>query len=279
MARWDGAAWQALGAGLNFSVNALVVLPTGEVVAGGEFTNADGNATADYIARFDGTAWQPLGGGGLVMGGSFQAAGGVAQASGVARWLGGQWQALGSGLSAPFFDPPVSALALAPNGDIVAGGDFLNAGGNPLADHIARFDGTAWQPLGSGLDGEVFALLVLPSEDVVAGGIFYATGDDSLSSYCFGIYGRAPVGLPETAVASPAAGFTLYPNLSTGAAWVQPTAAAAVLPLTITDLTGRVVYARPALPATDGPVALPALPAGVYTVRLGSVVRRWVVGE
>lgn len=33
IARWDGASWSALGTGMNDSVYALSVLPTGDLVA------------------------------------------------------------------------------------------------------------------------------------------------------------------------------------------------------------------------------------------------------
>ena len=48
-------------------------------------------------------------------------------------------------------DAPVYALAVY-QGALYATGDFLNAGGAPAA-HIARWDGTAWSPLGQGLTG------------------------------------------------------------------------------------------------------------------------------
>ena len=133
--------WQdgfgAPGAGLNGSVNALVVAANGDVLAGGDFTDAGGNPNADRIARWDGTAWQ----------------------------------ALGRGL-----DNQVYALALAANGDVLAGGDFTDAGGNPNADRMARWNGTAWQALGTGLNSTVFALAVAANGDVLAGGAFLGAG-------------------------------------------------------------------------------------------------------
>jgi hypothetical protein len=58
----------------------------------------------------------------------------------------------------------------------VAGGSFNTAGG-VSAFGIARWDGTTWSPLGSGISaGYVFALTTLPNGDVVAGGDFYFAG-------------------------------------------------------------------------------------------------------
>ena len=62
----------------------------------------------------------------------------------------------------------VTALALAPNGVVYAGGEFTKAGG-VAARHIARWDGRSWQPLGEGIDGEVYAIAVDGDDIYVAG--------------------------------------------------------------------------------------------------------------
>ncbi|MBM4107455.1 MAG: hypothetical protein FJ255_01360 [Phycisphaerae bacterium] len=51
------------------------------------------------------------------------------------------------------------ALAVLPNGDLVAGGAFTSAGG-VAARRIGRWDGDKWSPLGSGMSGSVTALAV-----------------------------------------------------------------------------------------------------------------------
>ena len=65
----------------------------------------------------------------------------------------------------------VLAIALAPNGSVVAGGWFTTAGG-VAANRIARWDGATWSPLGGGCDAYVRAILVTPTGDVIAGGNF-----------------------------------------------------------------------------------------------------------
>jgi hypothetical protein len=171
------ASWSTLGTGMNARVDALAVLPGGDLVAGGSFTNAGGVAV-NRIARWDGSAWSPLGGGvdndvralavlpsgDLIAGGWFNNASG-AGASRVARWNGVSWSPLGSGVSGG----PVLTLAALPNGDVVAGGSFTNAGG-VAAQRVARWNGTTWSPLGSGLFGTVLSLVPLANGDVVAGG-------------------------------------------------------------------------------------------------------------
>ncbi|MFO0082133.1 MAG: hypothetical protein ACK55O_05895, partial [Phycisphaerales bacterium] len=123
--------------------------------------------------------WDPDGPGGpqtpkLVVGGQFTLAVN-ALANNIAAYdpATGQWSPLGSGIGEGFgFFAPLSvrALAVLPNGDLVAGGEFTTAGGQS-ASSIARWDGSAWSPLGSGL-GDVYALAVLPGGDLVAGGEF-----------------------------------------------------------------------------------------------------------
>ncbi len=73
----------------------------------------------------------------------------------------------------PGVDGPVRALASVSDGLIVAG-DFANAPGMPMG-HIARWDGAAWHPLGTGTDGPVFALLAC-GDRVYAGGDFQTAG-------------------------------------------------------------------------------------------------------
>ena len=67
---------------------------------------------------------------------------------------------------------------MASNGDVIAGGSFTDAGGNPNADWVARWNGISWQPLGTGLNGSVRALAVAPNGDVLAGGLFTNAGSN-----------------------------------------------------------------------------------------------------
>lgn len=187
IALWDGSAWASLGSGANGSVAALCVLPNGDLVAGGNFSSISGVAVG-RVARWNGTAWFPLGSGvggrvrallalpsgELIAGGDFSTAGGV-PAGRVASWNGNAWSPLGSGVSGGA-SPSVYALARLANGDIVAGGDFNNAGGTPAAA-IARWNGTSWAALGAGVSGPapitwVYAMTTLPSGDLIVGGSF-----------------------------------------------------------------------------------------------------------
>ena len=61
VAKWDGTNWSSLGSGLGGSVRALALDSTGNLYAGGAFTNAPLQAT--NIAKWNGTSWSPLGNG------------------------------------------------------------------------------------------------------------------------------------------------------------------------------------------------------------------------
>jgi len=200
IARWDGTSWQPLCNGMSdFVVYALTVY-NGQLIAGGSFTTARGVMT-NNIARWDGTSWQPLGSGmngdvtslavyngQLIAGGKFTTAGG-AQANHIARWDGTNWHPLGSGMERGGEYTGVSALTVY-NGQLIAGGRFTTAG-DANANNIARWDGTTWQPLGSGMSGSstynsfsypfVSALTVYNGQ-LIAGGSFTKAGDASANN-------------------------------------------------------------------------------------------------
>ena len=110
-------------------------------------------------------------------------AGGVA-ANRIARWDGTAWHPLGNGVGGGT-NPVVLALAFGPDGSLYAGGDFSTAGGS-AANSIASWDGTAWHPLGSGLENCGFncvrALAVGRDGSLYAGGSFTLAGGRPSSS-------------------------------------------------------------------------------------------------
>jgi len=89
----------------------------------------------------------------------------------------GSWHALGTGMILiQTFPGAVFALTVY-EGQLVAAGSFTQAGG-VSANRIARWDGNAWYPLGSGLNGVVRALTVY-NGDLIAGGGFTQAGGTS----------------------------------------------------------------------------------------------------
>ena len=195
VAKWNGTAWSSLGAGTDGTVYALAVAGNGDVYAGGSFTQAGGMA-ADNIAKWNGTAWNSLGtgigtsiinrayaavlvlavasNGNVYAGGVFGRAGGVG-ANNIAKWDGTAWSSLDYGTDT---FGTVYALVVAGNGDVYAGGVFVSAGGagGVAAKYVAKWNGTAWSSLGSGMSDHVYALAVAGNGDVYAGGKFTQAG-------------------------------------------------------------------------------------------------------
>lgn len=199
IARWDGNAWNPYGSGIGpvnsstsfvgVNVYALTRMPNGDIVAGGSFAGA-GNVSAHNIARWDGSKWFPLGlgtsgevralavapNGDLIVGGAFRKAGGVTNNC-IARWDGEEWSSIGTGVDG-LVAPVVYSLAVLPDGQIIAGGSFMTASGVP-ALRIARWTGSEWLPLGTGMNGNVMALALLPGGELIAGGEFKMAGGSS----------------------------------------------------------------------------------------------------
>ena len=179
-----GYLWQPLGTGLGASgstVGAVATFPDNSIVA-----YADGLLPS--FMRWDGTAWRAFGSpnldagvwslvrlanNDLLVGGSFRNIGGI-QANRIARWNGTTWSTLGTGIDQSIVSR-VNAIVEMPNGDIVIGGWFSTAG-SVSANKIARWNGSAWSPLGTGMDANVYALAALPNGQLVAGGNFTLAG-------------------------------------------------------------------------------------------------------
>ena len=72
--------------------------------------------------------------------------------------------------------PDGTVLAIAVSGNTVyVGGTFATAGGNPV-NYIAKWDGSKWSALGSGMNGQVNALVIGGNGDLYAGGNFTMAG-------------------------------------------------------------------------------------------------------
>ena len=290
VARWNGTTWSSLGTGtangVDVGVVALAVAGNSEVYAGGYFTQAGGIA-ASYVAKWNGTAWSSLGtglnsnvlglavagNGNVYVSGTFTQAGGIG-ANRVARWDGTTWSSLGTG-PANGANSYVVALAAASNGDVYVGGSYLSQAGGVSVNQVAKWNGTAWSPLGTGVNRPVYALASSPTGKLYVGGDFTTTGDGSKLMARFGIYDpNAPL---ATAAAKATPAGQLYPNPAHGTATLRLPATAPRLALALTDALGRVVRRYPAPATVETELDLRGLPAGSYVVRCGAVSQRLVV--
>ncbi len=123
----------------------------------------------------------------LVAGGSFGTStweDGSAQVNNIAWWdeaaTPPRWRGLGTGVNAR-----VVAIAAMPDGTLVVGGEFNQAGGIAVGG-VARWTGGvgglngAWSAMGAGPQGGVKALVVTPGGELLsAGGGAYGVGDPS----------------------------------------------------------------------------------------------------
>ena len=200
IAKWDGRKWSALGGGVNSSgiVRALAVSGT-DLYVGGQFVTVYSSGTTEVtgtsrIAKWNGIAWSALGRGAsstvralavsgtdLYVGGQFgsvynsdtNAIGNVA-ANYIAKWNGSAWSALGGGASTFVYALAVSGT------DLYVGGVFTSvyrSGTTPVTGtgYIAKWNGSAWSALGSGVNNAVHALAV-SGTDLYVGGQFTVAG-------------------------------------------------------------------------------------------------------
>ena len=201
IARWDGTAWSSLGTGpnngTNGTVEALAVVASGDLYVGGSFNQA-GTMAASGVARWNGTSWSALGtgltvtsrgatyagdaaalavasNGNVYVGGYFDHAGSTA-AGNIAQWNGTTWSALGAGVDGS--KAGVYALVVTGSGDVYAGGSFDSASGVAGTADLARWNGTAWSAVGTGLStrANVNALALASSGDLYVGGYFSQAG-------------------------------------------------------------------------------------------------------
>jgi len=190
LARWNGTTWlPPRSVGIGRETSAVHRTAAGEVYLAGNFRDIDGVA-CNGIARRVGAGWQPLGAGlasldaepevlairslpngDVVAGGTFAVIGG-AQIPGLARWNGSTWSSLGAGLGVGGHNPAVLSMHVAASGDLYVAGLFDQAGGIAV-DSVARWNGSQWSAVGSGLGPALLtAVTSSPTGEVYVAGQF-----------------------------------------------------------------------------------------------------------
>ncbi len=187
--RWLGSDWQSMGPGMDGPVYAVSFL-NNLFVAAGNFSIA-GNRPVNNIASWNtSSGWHALGSGivgtiyclkefngDLYAGGSFRDT--AINANYIAKWDGTYWTPItGSGLTT-LDSTRVFSMAVF-NGELYVGGRFTSING-VNANNIAKWNGTSWQSVGTGIAGVVRNLYVYNNQ-LFAGGRFASAGDISASN-------------------------------------------------------------------------------------------------
>lgn len=193
IAHWDGTNWSKLGSGMLGSFSSGVATTVrgmasvgSDLYVGGNFTNA-GGVSARGVAKWNGSAWSNIGdsdalvramvydGSRLFVGGNFTNIGGITSPGLAVHFPGGEWVTLGT-----LAGGNRNVGTITRDGtDIYIGGSFTSINGAPITN-IARWNGSTWLPVGSGLNNTVNA--VIASNGVVyAGGTFGFAGNVSVS--------------------------------------------------------------------------------------------------
>ena len=196
IAVWNGSSWSSLGAGsangVNGGVTALV-FQGNDLYVGGNFGFA-GSVSAHGIAKWNNGSWSALGAGcrggvscigilgsDIYVGGGFTNVGGV-NARSFAKWDGFSWTTWPT--TDGVFQYPLNDSAyrmVVKDGSLYVGGIFNQAGG-VLANHVARYDGANFYPLGkapaNGFSTPAINVSCIGQADdgIYVGGLFNAAG-------------------------------------------------------------------------------------------------------
>jgi hypothetical protein len=182
---WDGTSWKAHEASELISLgNSISLASSGSnLMALGYSRNpVSGGPLTVVLVRDDGVEIQGLGSRsqglpeinaldasstGVVLGGAFRPNQGQLQEC-LARWDGRSWKSLDGGLNygATGLRQRVRCVASS-NDEIVAGGVFTFVGTNQF-NHVARWDGARWLPLGDGVPSPLNAVAWLGDRIVAA---------------------------------------------------------------------------------------------------------------
>lgn len=278
IARWESStgAWSALAQGLNGAVRAIAVASNGDVFAGGEFL-ASGGDTLRRVARWDGQRWNPMLGGVdatvraiAVNGTNIYVAGDFDTVDGrpmnhIARWdtRTNDWHPMGRGIEGHFM-PEITAMAVVGRHLFVTG-SFTLAGGDSV-HNIARWDGSEWNALGSGLNSNAYALAVEENR-LYVGGTFTEAGRKP--AVYIGLWREQALGIESPLVSPGSLGLRAAPNVAANQTTITlQLPHAASVTLTVMDALGRVIQQLPEqqLPAGTQSATLDVrqLPQGGY---------------
>lgn len=197
IARWNVATntWTNFGTTGTGKVSAIAIDKNGLVYAAGNFVNWNGDANQDYITSYNGSTWAAVGtspfsatnqvnnaqgmlidANNYLWTGELNSAGAAAS---VRRWNGSAWATIVSTQASG--TPSTSALCLSPDGRLYIGGVFSTLGG-VTASNIALYNGASVEPLGSGVNADVWCISINDAGLVMVSGLFTSAGGLTLAS-------------------------------------------------------------------------------------------------
>ncbi len=183
VARWDGTKWNPLEK-LNVDQQIHALASDGKTLyAGGRFTKIGGKIEASNVAKWDGKKWSILTkdkfessvGAGTIIAmawhdGKLFASGGFETigdepCNRIAMFDGKSWSEAGNkGLNR-------NVTMFASTGKtLYACGEFTKTGDDTQLNHVAKWDGAKWQPLGNGVDNDAYGIAVDGETVYVAAG-------------------------------------------------------------------------------------------------------------
>jgi hypothetical protein len=136
--------WSALKYGTDGNVQSIIYAPNGSIYVGGDFVHVGIASAGDTVVN------------------------------GIAKWINGTWVNLhvGANIGVSGASPNVNAMAIGPDGSLYIGGQFSLAGAVANTVHIAKWDGTVFTPLGTGMNGSVYSMVFGPDGSLYVGGTF-----------------------------------------------------------------------------------------------------------
>lgn len=195
----DASPWRALGTGFNAYVWKIVTDDVrGRVYFGGSFTTANG-VTVNRFTYWNGTTFVAMDSGvnGIVnaiaiapngdvwIGGAFTTVGGAAAAcKGLARWnlATGTWTAFNPATTT---FTSVRSISISPTGNVYVVGDFTNWDAIANADYLAKYDGSVWTALGTGLNGIGQCIEAVSDSLIYVGGDFTTANGVTVNRICY----------------------------------------------------------------------------------------------
>jgi trimeric autotransporter adhesin len=191
LARWNGSTWSRPGSTSPDNWVYSLCNFGSDLYVGGYFYNQPVSSFRSLV-KWNGSSWTAVGSGtldgpvyamtasgtNLYIGGGFTKIGTLVY-NNIAKWNGSSWQRLTTSIQVSDIgvNREVTTM-LAVGNDLYVGGEFTSAGGKP-ANHIAKWDGTNWWSLGSGVgdSGSIVSALALKGDDLLVGGSFLTAGD------------------------------------------------------------------------------------------------------